>query len=69
MNRAKFLMYATLAAAFASFLALGQPADARLMDGTARAATALTSIRLSDDVMALTGVVVLVCSNRAVCGL
>ena len=67
MDRAKFAIFATLAAAGAGLLALSQPADARLFDRSAEVAAALATIRWSDDAMALAGFAVLVCSNRAVC--
>jgi len=71
MNRAKFLMFAAITGFCACFLTLSQPADARLigMAMTAQhAASAVSAIRLSDDATALAGFVVLVCSNRLVCG-
>jgi len=71
MKGAKFLMLTAVAIACASFLALSQPADARLIGmGTNKghAASGVTAIRLSDDAMALAGFVVLVCSNHVACG-
>ena len=67
MNRAKVLILTALVVAWAAFLTFSQPADARLMDGLARATTALSATRMSDDAMALAGFVVLVCSNSRAC--
>jgi len=67
MNRAKFLLLAALAVVWAAFLTLNQPADARLTDGLAHATTALSAIRVSDDAMALAGLVLVVCSNSGAC--
>jgi len=66
MNRAKFLMLTALAVACAGFVTLSQPANARLM--APHGASVLAAIRLSDDAMTLTGLVVLVCSNHVICG-
>jgi hypothetical protein len=64
MNRAHFMAFTALAAAFAAtFVTLSEPADAPLMGEPARAATALASIRLSDDAMALAGVAALLLRN------
>jgi hypothetical protein len=64
MNRAHIMVFTALAVAFAAtFVALSEPADARLMGEPARAATALASIRLSDDAMALAGVAALILRN------
>ncbi|HEU5296861.1 MAG TPA: hypothetical protein VFU71_18915 [Burkholderiaceae bacterium] len=61
MNRVHFLVFAALAVACAvTVLALSQPVNARSMDEPARAATALASIRLSDDTRALAAVTILV---------
>ena len=72
MNRAKFLMFAALAVACAASLTLSEPADARLIDGSARVTTALAAIRLSgaeaSEAMALAGFAVLVCSSNVACG-
>ena len=68
MNRAKFLMLTALAIACAGFLTLSEPADARLIDLAPHGGSALAAIHFSDDVMALAGFAVLVCSNHLVCG-
>lgn len=61
MNRVHILVFTALAAACsATLLTLSHPVDARLMDEPARAATALASIRMSDNARALAGVAVLV---------
>ena len=67
MNRAKFLILAALVVTWGGVLTLGQSADARPMDGLGHATTALSAARVSDDAMALAGLVVLVCSNSGAC--
>jgi hypothetical protein len=68
MNRARLLILTTLGVAWACVATLGQPADARPVDRLARVISALSAARMSEGAMALTGLVVLICSNGGACG-
>ena len=73
MSPARFSIFTALAALFAGLFALSEPADASLIDGSARIVTALSAMRLSStetsNAMALAGFVVLACSSsHALCG-
>ncbi len=73
MSPAKFSIFTALASLFAGLFALSEPADASLIDGSARIASALSAMRMSgaeaSNAMVLAGFVVLACtSSHAVCG-